>query len=199
MRALGLFADGDGVIVLSGSTQGLALASRILIEPGDEVVVEAPAYIGTIQTFELAGARLIGVPVDAEGLQTDALAEVLSRRPIRLMIVQPNFHNPTGVSLSAARREHLLWLARRHGVPILEDDAYGALHFSPSAPGSLKQHDRHGLVMYLSTFSKTLAPGLRIAWMCADSEQKIPAFYLCVLRALRGESFSVLNFLPAKI
>jgi DNA-binding transcriptional MocR family regulator len=167
MRAAGALASGDSVIVLSGSTQGLALASRVLIEPGDEVVVEAPTYIGTVQTFELARARLIGVPVDADGIRTDALEDVLARRRIRLMVLQPNFHNPTGASLSPARRERVLWLARRYGVPILEDDAYGALYHDPPAPGSLKQLDRHGLVIYLSSFSKTLAPGLRVAWMCA--------------------------------
>jgi DNA-binding transcriptional MocR family regulator len=167
MRSAGALAGGDSVIVLSGSTQGLALAARVLVEPGDEVVVEAPTYIGTVQTFELAGARLIGVPVDAEGIRTDAVEEVLARRRIRLMVLQPNFHNPTGASLSQARRERVLWLARRYGVPILEDDAYGALYYDAPAPASLKQLDRHGLVVYLSSLSKTLAPGLRVAWMCA--------------------------------
>jgi 2-aminoadipate transaminase len=166
MRAAGSLAPGDGVIVLSGSTQGLALAARVLIEPGDEVVVEAPAYVGTIQTFENSGARLVGVPVDAQGIRTEPLEEILSRRRVRLMVLQPNFQNPTGASLGQRRREHVLWLARRHGVPILEDDAFGALNHHPPAPGSLKQADRHGLVVYLSSFSKTLAPGLRIAWMC---------------------------------
>jgi DNA-binding transcriptional MocR family regulator len=167
LRSAGATAAGDSVIVLSGSTQGLALAARVLVEPGDAVVVEEPTYIGTIQTFELAGARLIGVPVDANGIRADSLEGILSRRQVRLMVLQPNFHNPTGASLSQPRREHVLWLARRYGVPILEDDAYGALHHDPVAPGSLKQLDRHGLVIYLSTFSKTLAPGLRVAWMCA--------------------------------
>lgn len=167
MRAIGIMTAGDSVIVLSGSTQGLALAARVLVEPGDEVVVEEPAYIGTIQSFGLAGARLIGVPVDGDGLRTDSLEGVLSRRRVRLMVLQPNFHNPTGASLSASRREHVLWLARRYGVPILEDDAFGSLYHNPPPPQSLKQLDRHGLVIYLSSFSKTLAPGLRIAWMCA--------------------------------
>lgn len=91
---------------------------------------------------------------------------MLSRRRIRLVVVQPNFQNPTGTSLGPQRREHLLWLARRHGVPVLEDDAFGELYHHPPPPGSLKRADRHGQVIYLSTFSKTLAPGLRIAWMC---------------------------------
>jgi DNA-binding transcriptional MocR family regulator len=138
-----------------------------------------------VQTFELAGARLIGVPVDADGIQTGALEEVLARRPVRLLVLQPNFHNPTGASLSQSRREDVLRLARRHGVPILEDDAYGALYHEPPAPASLKQLDRHGLVIYLSSFSKTLAPGLRIAWMCAPEP--------VIGRIGLGKQFSDLN------
>jgi len=188
MRAAGAMAEGDGVIVLSGSTQGLALAARVLVEPGDEVVVEVPAYLGAIQTFELAGARLIGVPVDADGIRTDSLEEVLSRRRVRLMVLQPNFQNPSGASLSQRRREHVLWLARRHGVPILEDDAYGALYHVAPAPGSLKQLDRHRLVIYLSSFSKTLAPGLRVAVMCGPKP--------IIARIAIAKQFSDLNTSP---
>jgi len=185
MRAVGSMARGDAVIVLSGSTQGLALASRVLIERGDEVAVEAPTYVGAIQTFETSGARLVGVPADGQGMRTETLAEILSRRRIRLILVQPNFQNPTGAILSQQRREHLLWLARRHGVPILEDDAYGALYHHPPAPDSLKRADRHGQVIYLSSFSKTLAPGLRIAWMCGPEP--------VIARIALAKQFSDLN------
>ena len=185
LQAAGTLSPGDSVIVVSGSTQGLALAARVLIEPGDEVVVEAPTYIGTIQTLELSGARLIGVPVDADGIRTDSLEQVLSRRRIRLIVLQPVFQNPTGASLSRRRSEHVLWLARRHGVPILEDDAYSALHYDPHAPGLLKQLDRHGLVIYLSSFSKTLAPGLRVACMCGPEP--------VISRIAMAKQFSDLN------
>jgi 2-aminoadipate transaminase len=185
MRAAGIMGRGDGVVVLSGSTQGLALAARVLTEPGDEVVVEAPTYVGTIQTFEAAGARLVGVPVDSDGIRTELLEQVISRRRVRLMVLQPNFQNPTGACISPQRREHILWLARRHGVPILEDDAYGALHYHPPGPDSLKQADRHGQVIYMSSFSKTLAPGLRIAWMCGPEP--------VVARIAVAKQFSDLN------
>jgi DNA-binding transcriptional MocR family regulator len=185
MRAAGTMRRGDGVVVLSGSTQGLALAARVLTEPGDEVVVEAPTYVGTIQTFEAAGARLVGVPVDADGIRPEPLEQVISRRRVRLMVLQPNFQNPTGASLSPQRREHILWLARRHGVPILEDDAYGALHYGSPGPDSLKRADSHGQVIYLSSFSKTLAPGLRIAWMCGPEP--------VVARIAVAKQFSDLN------
>ena len=185
MRAAGTMGPSDSVVVLSGSTQGLALAARVLTEPGDEVVVEAPTYVGTIQTFEAAGARLVGVPVDSDGIRPEPLEQVISRRRVRLIVLQPNFQNPTGASLSPQRREHILWLARRHGVPILEDDAYGALHYDPPRPDPLKRADRHGQVIYLSGFSKTLAPGLRIAWMCGPEP--------VVARIAVAKQFSDLN------
>jgi len=164
-----LIKPGDGVLVVSGATQGLALTARALVERGDDVVVENPTYVGTLQTFTLAGARLIGVPVDRDGIRTDLLESVLARRRVRLIVVQPAYHNPTGALLSAARRERLLDLARRFGVPILEDDPYHELGFDEPVVQPLKAADRAGSVIYLATFSKTVSPGLRIAWMVAPS------------------------------
>ena len=163
----GLVGPGDGVLVVSGATQGLALVARALVEPGDDVVVEAPAYPGALQTFALAGARLIGVPVDGDGIRTDLLEAVLARRRVRLVVVQPTYHNPTGAVLSPGRRERLLALARRFGVPILEDDPYHELRFADAGPGPLKLADRSGAVIYLATFSKTVLPGLRVGWIAA--------------------------------
>jgi DNA-binding transcriptional MocR family regulator len=137
------------------------------VEPGDEVVVESPTYVGIIQTFAAAGARLIGVPVDERGLRTDALAGILARRNVRLVVVQPSFHNPTTAQMAAGRREQLLSLAGRYGVPILEDDAYGDLWHQGEGLPPLKVLDRQGCVIYLGTFSKTLAPGLRLGWLVA--------------------------------
>lgn len=163
----GVVGPGDGVLIVSGATQGLALVARTLVEPGDEVVVEAPAYPGALQTFALAGARLIGVPVDRDGVRTDLLEAVLSRRRVRLVVVQPTYHNPTGAVLSPGRRDRLLALARRFGVPILEDDPYHDLGFADDGPGPLKRSDRTGAVIYLGTFSKTVMPGLRVGWIAA--------------------------------
>jgi 2-aminoadipate transaminase len=162
-----MIGPGDGVLVVSGATQGLALAARALVEPGDEVVVETPTYVGALQTFALAGARLVGVPVDGDGIRTDVLEGVLARRRARLIVVQPTFHNPTGAVLSAARRERLLAMARRHAVPILEDDAYHDIAFADGSPGPLKLADRHGSVIHVGTFSKTVSPGIRAGWVVA--------------------------------
>jgi 2-aminoadipate transaminase len=163
-QSRGIRATVPEVMVLSGATQGLALAARALLEPGDDVVVEAPTYLGIMQTFTMAGARVIGVPVDRHGLRLDELSAVLTRRRIRLIVVQPTLHNPTNATMSLQRRERLLTLAERHGVPILEDDAYGELWHDPSGPAPLKALDRRGLVLYVGTFSKTVAPGLRLGW-----------------------------------
>jgi len=166
MDSMGALKPSDRVIILSGATQGLSLAARVLVGPGDEVAIEAPTYVGTVRTFEAAGARLIGVPVDGGGVRPDSLEQVLSRRRVRLIVLQPNFQNPTGAVLSGQRREQILWLAQKHGVPILEDDAYGSLYRKSPGPAPLKQLDRTGIVVYMSSFSKTLAAGLRVAWMC---------------------------------
>ena len=163
-----LLASGESMMIVSGATQGLSLSARTLIEPGDEVAVEAPTYFGMLQTFALAGARLVGIPVDRHGIRVDHLEAMLAQRRIRLIIVQPRFQNPTGAVLSADRRAHLLLLARRHGIPVLEDDLYGALDLDGGAPPPLKQDDHAGSVIYLSSFSKSISPGLRIGWIVAQ-------------------------------
>jgi DNA-binding transcriptional MocR family regulator len=167
MDRRGVRASVPEIMVLSGATQGLALAARALLEPGDEVVVEAPTFIGILQTFAMAGARLIGVPVDRHGMRLDELSAVLSRRRVRLIVVQPTLHNPTNATMPLARRERLLALAERHGVPILEDDAYGELWRDATGPPPLKALDRRGLVVYIGTYSKTIAPALRLGWCVA--------------------------------
>lgn len=164
-----LLAQGDAVMIVSGATQGLALAARALIEPGDEVAVEAPTYFGMLQTFALAGARLVGVPLDRHGIRVDHLEAVLSQRRVRLIVVQPRFQNPTGVVMSAERRAQLLLLARRHAIPVLEDDLYGDLDLDGGAPPPLKKDDHTGSVIYLSSFSKSISPGLRIGWVVAQA------------------------------
>jgi len=159
----------DEVMILAGATQGLALAAHALVEPGDEVVVEAPTYVGIVQTFGAAGARLIGVPVDEDGLRVDALAHVLARRRVRLIVVQPTLHNPSGATMPLARRERLVALARRHGVPILEDAPYAELWASGPEPPPLAALDRDGLALHLGSFSKTIAPGLRTGWLAGPA------------------------------
>lgn len=167
MRKRGIPVDMQHILILSGSTQGIGLIARMLLNPGDEVVVETPTYLGALQTFRVLGARVIGVPTDNEGMRVDLLESILARRRPRFIYVQPTFHNPTGMVLSKERRRRLLTLARRYQTPILEDDPYGEMYYEHDAPQPLKAMDTHGHVLYLSTFSKILAPGLRVAWLVA--------------------------------
>jgi len=155
------------VLILSGSQQGLDLAARVFLSPGDEVVVEEPTYLGALQVFRSAGVRIIGIPMDEQGMRTDVLAKVLERRRPKLIYTLPTFQNPSGTLMSVERRVHLLQLAEEHNVPVLEDDPYSELSYGPPPPPTLKALDTHQRVIYLSTFSKILFPGLRVGWLVA--------------------------------
>ncbi len=167
MRMRGVAIDVQHVLILSGSTQGIGLISRFLLHPGDEVIVEVPTYLGAINTFRALGARVIGVPMDNDGMRIDLLESILARRQPRFIYTSPTFHNPTGVVLSQERRKRLLQIARRYQIPILEDDAYGEIFFDGKEQQPLKAIDRYEQVLYLGTYSKVLAPGLRVAWLVA--------------------------------
>ena len=164
MRARGCAIDPRDVLVLTGSTQGITLAAQSLAERGDEIIVEAPTYPGALQIFQIAGLRAIPVPVDEDGMRVDHVEAVLRNRRPRFIYTMPSLHNPTGVTMGAERRERLVTLARRAGVPILEDDPYGELASEPGPPLLARSLDD---VIYLSSFSKTIAPSLRLGWMCA--------------------------------
>ena len=176
VAARGLTAAIDEVIITTGSQQGLDLAGRVLINPGDRVLVELPAYSGAIAAFHNLQAELVGVPQDAHGLSIDRLDEIVARlssdgvRP-RFVYVTPNFQNPAGMLMSRPRRQALLEAAARHDLLILEDDPYGALYFEDSTTVEetrpIKADDREGRVVYLGSISKTLVPGFRVAWMIA--------------------------------
>jgi DNA-binding transcriptional MocR family regulator len=145
----------------------LDLVARILLEPGDLVIVEVPSYLGALSLFRATGARLLGVPMDREGMRTDILERLLARYRPQLIYTLPTFQNPSGQVMSAERRQALLSLAQHYQVPILEDDPYGEAYFGEPPPLPLKSFDRHGHVIYLSTFSKILFPGIRIGWLVA--------------------------------
>lgn len=169
----------DNVLITSGSQQALDLLGKILINRGDHILVESPTYLGALQAWNAYGAEYITVPMDEHGMVTDALEEALRSGP-KFIYVLPNFQNPTGVTLAMERRMKLIELADRYGVPIVEDDPYGQLRYEgehlPSAVVLDSQFRDNckvcygGNVIYLSTFSKTLAPGLRLAWVVAPPE-----------------------------
>ncbi len=158
----------EAVLITSGAQQAIDLVARALFDPDDVVVVEDPAYLGALQVFRLAGARLEPVPVDESGLDVDILAERLEGglRP-KVVYVVPHFQNPTGTTLSLARRRQLALLADRYGFWILEDDPYVELRFAGTRLPSLGAFTER--VIRLGSFSKTLAPGLRCGWLAAPS------------------------------
>ncbi len=170
MGKRGIQAGPENIIILSGSQQGLDLAAKVFIEPGDAVVIEEHTYMGAIQVFAAAGARIFSVPMDEEGLRVDVLEQVLSRYRPKFIYTQPTYQNPSGITMSAARRRELLRLANRFHVPVLEDDPYSELYYEGGLVPSLKSLDTSDHVIYLSTFSKVLFPGLRLGWFAAPSD-----------------------------
>ncbi|MDD5368242.1 MAG: PLP-dependent aminotransferase family protein [Anaerolineaceae bacterium] len=169
----------DNILITSGSQQALDLLGKIFINRGDRILVENPTYLGALQAWNAYGAEYITVPSDENGMQTDSLEQALRVGP-KFIYVLPNFQNPTGVTLSLERRLKLVELADRYGVPIIEDDPYGQLRYEGENLPSVFVLDNHlqentettyrGNVIYLSTFSKILAPGIRLAWVIAPPE-----------------------------
>jgi 2-aminoadipate transaminase len=163
IRARGAAVEPRNVIIITGSTQGIMMVAQSLAEPGDEIIVESPSYPGALQIFQICGLRAIPIPVDDEGMRVDHVEAVLRTRRPRFIYTMPSLHNPTNSTMNADRRERLVTIARRTGVPIVEDDPYG-----PLAPES-RPLVGYGIdhVVYLSTFSKTIAPSLRVGWLVA--------------------------------
>ena len=155
----------ESVLVLAGAQQGLDLLARCLVDPGDAVILDRPGYLGAIQSFRAAGAKLIGW--DVARADIDELEDLLVRYRPKLIYTNPSFENPTGVTLPIRARRELLRLAGRYRVPIVEDAAYHELYFNEAPPPSLRELDAHDIVIYLNSFSKVLAPGLRLGWLSA--------------------------------
>lgn len=168
----GIEADASRVLVTSGSQQGISLAATAFLDPGDAVVVENPCYLAALQVFNGHEAELIPVGSDDDGMRVEEVERAITtaRRRPKLIYVVSQFHNPKGTTLTLERRRRLLEIARRHSVPVLEDDPYGELRYAGEALPPLAALDRDGLVIYLSTFSKTLSPGMRIGWVHASEE-----------------------------
>ncbi len=155
----------ESVLVLSGAQQGLDLLARCLIDPGDAVIVDRPGYLGAIQSFRAAGAKLIGW--DIAQADIDELEDLLVRYRPKLIYTNPTFQNPTGITMPIRTRRELLRLAERYRVPIVEDATYRELYFREPPPPSLRDLDAPDIVIYLNSFSKVLAPGLRLGWISA--------------------------------
>jgi 2-aminoadipate transaminase len=169
MAEQGIEAEPDDVLITVGAQQALDLVGKLFIDPGDEIAVEAPSYVGALSAFSVYEPRYLQIPMDEDGLSVDALEDALASgaRPTFLYVC-PNFHNPAGVTLSLERRRRLVDVCRSAGAPIIEDDPYGMLRFEGEPLPSLRSLDPEN-VIYLGTLSKIFCPGIRVGWTVAPS------------------------------
>jgi 2-aminoadipate transaminase len=172
LSTFGVRCGVDDILITNGSQQALDLLGKILLDPGDQVMVERPTYLGALQAFNQYEARYVVVGMDDDGMCVDDVERILEQRGaeerrIKFIYAIPTFQNPTGRCMSLERRKHLVQLATHYGVPIIEDDPYGELRYEGERLPSLKALDTSGSVIYLGTFSKILAPGLRLGWVVA--------------------------------
>lgn len=165
-REQGWAASADEIVTTTGAAHAMTLVAQSLLRPGDLAAVESPTFPGSINSLRATGASLIPVPVDADGLDVDALEQLVRRRHIKLLMLQPRCHNPTGCDLAPERRRRLLALARREGFFVVEDGVYADLRFEGDPVPALRMDDP-AHVIYISSFSKTTSAGLRVGWIAA--------------------------------
>jgi len=171
MALEGISAHADDIVVTTGSQQALDLVTRIFIDPGDVVLTEAPSYVGALGVFSAYQAQVAHVTSDDDGLVPQALEERIAGllsagKRIKFLYTVPNFHNPAGTTLSPQRRPQILEICRRHAILVLEDNPYGLLGFDREPYAAMRSLSEEGVV-YLGSFSKTFAPGLRVGWALA--------------------------------
>jgi 2-aminoadipate transaminase len=165
----------ENILVTSGSQQGLDIISKVFLDPNDIIIVELPSYMGGLQAFTAYRAKMVGVPQDNDGMRVDLLEKTLaklarhSRKP-KFIYVVPDFQNPSGVTMTLERRKHLLELAHKYEIPIIEDSPYRDLRFAGDFVPMIYSLDKENYVIALGTFSKLLCPGLRLAWITAPTE-----------------------------
>ncbi len=175
MGTKGVSVAPDGLIVTTGSQQALDLLGKTMIDPGDKVIVEGPTFLATIQCFRLYGADLVSAPIDANGVDTDALEKLMAEHKPKFVYLIPTFGNPSGAMLSLERRKKVLALAVKYNTLVVEDDPYGDLYFNAAPPPSILSlsQDVPGsreLIAHCGSMSKVLSPGLRVGWMIAPAE-----------------------------
>ncbi len=170
VRQRGIHAGPDELVVTSGVTQGIALLARTLASPGDTVIVEQPTYVGALNILGAQQLRVVGAPMDAEGMLVDRLEALIVAHKPRFIYTIPAFQNPSGVCLSPDRRAMLLTIAERYRVPVVEDDIYSLIAFERPAPTALKANDPADVVIHVSSFSKSALPGVRIGYIVAPPQ-----------------------------
>jgi len=184
-------AEGQNDIILTGGFQrALALVLDFLLKPGQAVAIESPTYCGLLNLLISRHINYVPIPIDDHGMDTDYLAGVLKRDEVKAIVTVPTFHNPTGICMSAERREHLMRLAMSHRVPVVEDDWARLLRYDGAVDPPLKYLDQGGYVVHIGTFSKVFLPGLRVGWITCPAGISVP-----LLRAKTGSDQSDSFFL----
>ena len=168
LASQGIQISPDNILITAGSQEALALVTQLLLKPGDAMLVESPTYSEALGLFADLDLKIVGIPVDEDGMQVEKLERLLLQHHPKLIYTIPNFQNPSGTCLSGQRRRQLISLADRHNIPILEDDYVGDLRYEGRAQPALKALDPGGRVIYISTFSKMLMPGLRVGFLAAE-------------------------------
>ncbi len=163
----GIASQPENILITSGSQQGLSLVAHVFLTPGDVVLVESPTYTSAINLFQSMGVKMVGIPMDRDGMIIEKLEEALKKHKPRLIFTMPTFHRPTGVCMSGERRRWLVALATQYGCLILEDDFIGNIRLEGRAEPALKALDAAGYVIYMGSFSKIIMPGLRIGYLAA--------------------------------
>lgn len=167
----GIHTEKDNILITNGSQQGLDFSGRLFLDKGDVVLFESPSYMGAFNAFKAYEPAFHEVPTDEDGMIPEALEGILAEnKKVKMIYVIPDFQNPTGRTWSLGRRKAFLEVVGKYGIPVIEDNPYGELRFEGEAIPSLKSLDKTGLVIFLGSFSKILAPGYRIGWICAEKE-----------------------------
>ncbi|GAX03119.1 aminotransferase [Secundilactobacillus pentosiphilus] len=169
MNRSGIKCDIDNIMITTGSQQSIDLTAKLFVNPGDTVIVEQPTYLCALDVFRSYGAHMVGVPMDDDGMKMDALEQAVKDNPnTKFIYTVPSFQNPTGRTMTADRRQKMIEIADKYNIMILEDDPYGAIRFAGKDVAPVKTFEHDERVIYMSTFSKILAPGLRIGWIVAE-------------------------------
>ncbi|MBP1961551.1 PLP-dependent aminotransferase family protein [Paenibacillus aceris] len=167
LQGNGIHTSSSNILIVSGALQALQLISMGLLQRGSAILLEKPSYLYSVHVFQSNSMKLVGLPMDEEGIQTSQIGRYKKGYNASILYTIPTFHNPTGTLMTEERRQALMQACTDEGLPIIEDDAYRELWFDEPPPLPLKARDPHALVLYLGTFSKTLSPGLRLGWVVA--------------------------------
>ena len=167
----GVNMEGNDLIITSGAQQVMDLVTKSLVNEGDVVITEAPSFIGSLNTFRSYNAKLVGVPMDDDGMNMEELEKALKENEnVRFIYTIPNFQNPSGITMSLEKRKQMYELAKAYNVLILEDNPYGELRYKGESLPNIKSFDTDGLVIYAGSFSKVISPGMRVGWCAAPAE-----------------------------